>query len=71
MCAPQGYDTAIGEPPSGSDCLTVRLCPEIQVYEEENTLACHNLTMVAAQLLVCGAVDAGLLFGLLEHFTTR
>ena len=42
-----------------------------QAHAAGDTLACHNLVLVAASLLVAGAVDAGLLFSLLDHLMQR
>lgn len=38
---------------------------------QADSLAAHNLTRVAAHLCTAGAVDAGLLFSLLDFLTAR
>ncbi len=38
---------------------------------QDDSLAAHNLTLVAAHLHTAGAVDAGLLFSLLDFLTDR
>ena len=38
---------------------------------QADSLAAHNLTLVAAHLCMAGAVDAGLLFSLLDFLTAR
>ena len=40
-------------------------------WSQEDSLAAHNLTLVAAHLYMAGAIDAGVLFSLLDHLTAR
>ena len=41
------------------------------LLRQDDSLAAHNLTLVAAHLYMAGSVDAGLLFSLLDFLTDR
>ena len=48
-----------------------RSCTDVAFDSQADSLAGHNLALVAAHLCMAGAVDAGLLFSLLDHLTAR